>query len=141
MCGLGSGWASEVDAGRRISEGNEAGCMMRVVLLIVGVWGLWVMPVLCDGGLVAECCEEAGSETHDAGCECPGCVQLCDAQVTKPAEADKVTGGSAKSVVAVLISTSDESVCGGRLVVPDLLRVSLNRVRLPFPPSDRPLLL
>ena len=113
---------------------------MRLIL-IVGVCGLWLTPVPCDGGLIIECCEETGTETHEDGCECPGCVQLCDAQATKPAKAKKVIGGSAKTIAAVLIPFSDESNYGRQLVRRDLLRLLLSRVHLPFPPSDRPLLL
>lgn len=128
--------------------------MMRFVLLITAIWGLWAMPVLCEGGIWTACCaqtcpenqdddcdEQGCPDERDSDCDCPICVELCNARVTKPTGGTEVPVVSASSPWAILPASSDEDASGEYFVLRARSGVSLRRVNLPYAPSDRPLLL
>ena len=121
---------------------------MRIVLLITAVWGLWVMPVLCEGGIWTECgaqtcpvnqdddCDEQGCpDERDSDCDCPHCVELCNARVTKPTANAELPGVSDGNPAAILPPLNDQ------FALSDRSSVRLCCVHLPYPSSDRPLLL
>lgn len=114
--------------------------MTRSFMLITAVWGLWAMPVLCASGMLDECCEHrCADEEHDE-CECSECVGLCNARVTKP-NADPSTS-EVESVFQATLSSGTHSI--ELVTTPNYYaRAWLHppRITLPFPPSDRPLLL
>lgn len=128
--------------------------MMRLVLLTTAVWGLWAMPVLCEGGIWTACCMQACPENQDdacdgqgcpderdSDCDCPSCVELCNAHVTKPIGSAQVLGFSAGNLAAVLSPLNDGHASGDQFGLTNRSSVRLCCVRLPYPSSDRPLLL
>ncbi len=128
--------------------------MMRFVLLITAVWGLWAMPVLCEGGIWTACCvqtcpenqdddcgEQGCPDERDSDCDCPSCVELCNAQVTKPTGGAEVPGVSASNSAAILPPLNAGDAPGDQLALNDRSSVRLRCVHLPYPSSDRPLLL
>ena len=114
--------------------------MTRSFMLITAVWGLWAMPVLCASGMLDECCEHRCSEEEHDDCDCSECVGLCNARVTKP---DTDSGASGVNIVLhATRATSRDSI--GLVISSNydaMAWLHPPRITLPFPPSDRPLLL
>ena len=127
---------------------------MRIVLLITAVWGLSVMPVLCESGVSTKCCGQSApasqaSDCHeedcptqrDSDCDCPGCVELCNAQVTKPSSSTEAPEFWASGPAAMLPPVSDQYDSGRSLMMSAPSITWQLRFNLPYPASDRPLLI
>jgi hypothetical protein len=141
--------------------------LMRILALLVAVWVLVAMPALCRGGVLVACC----APTHDAeetsqgcpdGCpnscpdesadECPddtrssderdcsSCADICHSVSLTPGK----PGSKAVEITFVPAVPATEALAGGLLSVryawPDAFD-RRPRENLPFPASDRPLLL
>lgn len=125
--------------------------MMRVALLLTAVWGFWVMPVLCESGMWTECCAQTCPESQDddcgerscpepaPDCDCTSCVELCNARVTKPTAGVEIPAVAANPL-AILSLPGDERT-GDPLASSARSRMRCCCTHLPYPPSDRPLLL
>ncbi len=127
---------------------------MRILMLFTAVWGLWGMPILCQSGVWAECCgqrapvcqeidsnEQDRPEERDSDCDCPGCLEVCNARVIKQAGNTNVPVVSTASPVAVLSLSGVESALADHFVLTDQSPYWECRLKLPYAPSDRPLLL
>lgn len=113
---------------------------MRILLLLTAVWGLWASPVLCESGLLKACCEQSSSEDCETDCECDGCVELCNARVTKPSSGSELPDLSAAHLVATLPPFASAYADGQWSGFLDRAATGLWNTNLPFPVSDRPLL-
>ncbi len=115
--------------------------MMRIALLITAAWGLWAMPVLCESGMLEDCCGQTCPDGEDSGCECPGCVELCNAHATKPDGASEACVTKAGMLLAVLPAHADTTVSSDQITFDEPAWLLSLRANLPYPESDRPLLL
>lgn len=135
--------------------------MGRYVLIITVGWSLMGAPMLCRAGVLVRCCapsikDQGPVENTDCenGCcsrpngeapvqdgderECDSCVALCKA-VAKPIDDDPLPGraGLATPTIVPSLDTAAPSILMWALAIdrpPD-------KLRLPFPSSDIPLLI
>lgn len=138
--------------------------MIRLIVVITAFWGLWGLPVLCQSGVLSACCEHmcasggdeecdrdheetcsdsenTHSEKADSVCECAACDQMCGAQVTKPSPPPNVRLAELNNVSAAGLAGSVANAAGAGSLndVPSSARTLW--LKLPYPMSDRPLLL
>ena len=110
---------------------------MRVVLILIALWGFVGVPALCEGGLLVDCCDEAcpGQEDEGQECECSICLEVCEAVAL-------VTDDSTTVDFTVAVIQHDDPLnvfCADKSSYsPEPGGVSL---KIPFHDSDRPLLI
>ncbi len=116
---------------------------MRYVLVITAFGGLWVMPALCESGILTVCCEQRcpQSDDTDGDCECSNCVDLCNAVVTRPPRAVTLAFAEFKTLPVTLPATSVMSLADWQLAKSKSSCAPPPRIKLPYAASDRPLLL
>lgn len=127
---------------------------MRILMLFTAVWGLWAIPVLCQSGVWAGCCGQSAPECQetdcdeqgcpderDSDCNCPGCLEVCNAHVTKQSGHADIPVVSAASPVAIPPLPGVENVLADHFVLTEPSAYWHCRFKLPYAPSDRPLLL
>ena len=140
---------------------------MRILALLVAVWGLVGMPALCRAGVLVECCVPTHHADEDPdGCpdECPnGCPDefpgKCPDDTDSPDERDCSScadicnsislptgrpGCEDAEITLVPVVPTTEAPASGLLSVPYASPDVLSRwphENLPFPISDRPLLI
>lgn len=116
--------------------------MVRTLAFLVALWGLVALPALCEGGLFSDCCENACPNGTDPGqpCECPPCVEVCNASAVLPKQPAGLNPAIQVAQPAVTIAAA-ASECAP---ASDAWSGAFNRTpddNLPYPVSDRPLLL
>ncbi len=140
---------------------------MRILVLLVAVWGLVGMPAFCRAGVLVECCvlmHRAEEESHGCPDECPndcpgelpnkcpgdtgssderGCSSCADICRSVFLPTGKPGCGDAETTLAPVVPTTEALTSE----LP-LLRYASRDVfyqwpheNLPFPTSDRPLLI
>ena len=140
---------------------------MRILALLAAVWGLVGVPALCRAGVLVECCaptHPADKDRHGCpdecpnGChdelpdKCPGdtgssderdcssCADICNS-VTLPT--GKLGGEDVEITLAPVVPTTEalgSSLPSVRYASPDVFN-RWPHENLPFPTSDRPLLI
>ena len=140
---------------------------MRILALLATIWGLVGMPALCRAGVLVDCCvltHHAGEESRGCPDECPSgcpdespdkcpddtessderdcssCADICNS-VCLPT--GKQGSADMEITLAPVVATTG-ALAGGlpsvRYASPDAF-TQRPRENLPFPTSDRPLLL
>lgn len=113
---------------------------MRILLFLTAVWGLWASPVLCESGLLTACCEQSSTKDCENDCESQGCVELCNARVTKPTSDSEISDFSAAHLVATLPPIASAYADSYWSEFLDPVPIGFWKLSLPFHVSDRPLL-
>lgn len=116
--------------------------MIRVLVIFTGVWGFVVLPALCPAGILSDCCEDARSDSPDQECGCDACAAVCGTLCVGPEAraCDQLQSESPHAQPVDLYLPADaESL---PLYVTSLATGNLDHdLNLPFPISDRPLLI
>ncbi|MCH8147785.1 MAG: hypothetical protein IH987_07300 [Planctomycetes bacterium] len=140
---------------------------MRIVTVLVATWSLVGAPLLCTVGVLVECCRPAHRADEESnGCpddcphrcpdespedtpgdtdtsnerDCSSCADVCSSMSLPP---EKMAGGELQNTPAPAVATT--------AALADVLPSSLDalpgeckrmpRQKLPYPTSDRPLLI
>lgn len=116
--------------------------MIRMLVILTAVWGFVTLPALCPAGILSDCCEDARSESPDQGCDCDTCAEVCGTLCVGPGAraCDQLQSVFPHAQPADLHLPVDAefpplSVAGLATSHSD------HDPNLPFPISDRPLLI
>ncbi len=148
-------------------EASSYTILMRSLACAIAVWGLVGMPALCRAGVLADCCEpthHAEDTSHGCPDECPNncpdespdkcpddtrssdgrdcssCADICNSVCLTTGK----LGSEGIEITFAPVVPTAEALAGGLPSIPHVAPDVVDRwprENLPFPISDRPLLL